>query len=388
MACGNCIFISCQITKVFDKNPKTSSDTSILLNSRKEVVLDEVILIGDSRVKNVDVIDCGEPIVDLQLEFPELFFDLKRFHVQKEAKSISYARKNIGEKLSLAQSKLPPGLKLVIKECYRPMSVQKGFWDGYTAYLKRKFPTWSDEQVYAECSKLNAPLEVAPHTTGGAVDLTLSDANGNWLDMGTEFNASPLDTENATYTNADNISPAAKLNRKILSDVMSEAGFVNYPTEWWHWSYGDKYWALINKEPHAIYSSTEVRLESASVNLVKKFWGLFSAQKWDEAGKLLYSDFFAIWPQSKEKMNAKNFIEANRNYPGNHKIEVIHAFAIDDKVLTTVWIEADTGQKTFANSIFDIRDDKIVKVEEYWAEPYPAPESRRHWVEIYAANPN
>jgi D-alanyl-D-alanine dipeptidase len=27
----------------------------------------------------------------------------------------------------------------------------------------------------------------------------------------------------------------------------------NYPTEWWHWSSGDRYWALITKADNAIY---------------------------------------------------------------------------------------------------------------------------------------
>jgi hypothetical protein len=31
------------------------------------------------------------------------------------------------------------------------------------------------------------------------------------------------------------------------------AGLVNYPTEWWHWSYGDRYWALLTGADHAIY---------------------------------------------------------------------------------------------------------------------------------------
>jgi hypothetical protein len=30
-------------------------------------------------------------------------------------------------------------------------------------------------------------------------------------------------------------------------------GFVNYPTEWWHWSYGDRYWALATGAPAACY---------------------------------------------------------------------------------------------------------------------------------------
>lgn len=122
---------------------------------------------------------------------------------------------------------------------------------------------------------------------------------------------------------------------------------------------------------------------SANIILVKKFWHLFSEQQWDLAAQLLHPHFMAIWPQSREKMSAENFIEINRHYPGNHKIQVIHAFEAGDKVLTTVWIEADTGQKTFANSIFDIQDNKLLKAEEYWAEPYSAPENRKQWVELY-----
>lgn len=121
-----------------------------------------------------------------------------------------------------------------------------------------------------------------------------------------------------------------------------------------------------------------------SLSLVKSFWQLFSEQKWDEAIGLLHGDFLAVWPQSRERMiGAKNFVDVNRYYPGNHKIEILHGYEIENLVLTTVWIEADTGQKTFANSIFETKDGKIIKLEEYWAEPYPAPEWRKKWVEIY-----
>jgi len=34
--------------------------------------------------------------------------------------------------------------------------------------------------------------------------------------------------------------------------VLEKVGFVNYPKEFWHWSYGDIYWAKIKKK--AIYS--------------------------------------------------------------------------------------------------------------------------------------
>lgn len=215
--------------------------------------LSEPILIGDDRVKRVPVRDDGEPLVDLLGAFPNLVFDLGRLHVQKDSASISFARREIGVRLTRAQEQLPPGLRLLVKECHRPLWVQKMSWDGYAAFLRGKFPAWSEAEIDVENSKLNAPLDVAPHATGGAVDLTLIDERGQWLDMGTEFNASPLETEGATYTGAANIGPVAQANRNILVDAMTSAGFVNYPTEWWHWSYGDKYWALRTGAPCAIY---------------------------------------------------------------------------------------------------------------------------------------
>jgi D-alanyl-D-alanine dipeptidase len=34
---------------------------------------------------------------------------------------------------------------------------------------------------------------------------------------------------------------------------MTGAGFVNYPYEWWHYSYGDRYWAFVKGTRPAIY---------------------------------------------------------------------------------------------------------------------------------------
>lgn len=217
----------------------------------------EIILIGDTRVKEVPVKECGDAFLDFAIHFPQLKFDQDRNHVQKKSKSISWGRRSAGDRLVMAQSFLPSGFNLLIKECYRPLWIQREFFEGYSSYLRNKFPDFTPQQIYDECSKLNAPVDVAPHSTGGAVDLTLIDSNGTWLDMGTEFNADPMATEYATYTAAENVSAAARNNRHVLASVMTKAGFVNYPTEWWHWSYGDKYWALSLGRPHATFSSLE-----------------------------------------------------------------------------------------------------------------------------------
>jgi D-alanyl-D-alanine dipeptidase len=45
----------------------------------------------------------------------------------------------------------------------------------------------------------------------------------------------------------------ARANRELLARALRGAGLVNYPTEWWHWSYGDRYWALVTGAPAALF---------------------------------------------------------------------------------------------------------------------------------------
>jgi D-alanyl-D-alanine dipeptidase len=218
----------------------------------------DFLLIGDPRIESIPVRENGESIVDFSKEFPELFFDSSRLHVQKVSSSIFFGRKKLGQMLTDAQRLLPPGYKFLIKECYRPLSVQRSFWVKHEAFLKSRYPNWTDEEIRLECSKYIAPLSVAPHSTGGAVDLLLTDLNGRWLDMGSDFNAKPENCEYRTYFASDKISEEARVYREILSNAMTSVGFVNYPTEWWHWSCGDKYWAYATKAEAAIFSSIDI----------------------------------------------------------------------------------------------------------------------------------
>jgi hypothetical protein len=51
------------------------------------------------------------------------------------------------------------------------------------------------------------------------------------------------------------LSPAQRRNRDLLVMSLTEAGFVNYPTEWWHWSLGDRYWCLVQNGSAARYGT-------------------------------------------------------------------------------------------------------------------------------------
>ncbi|XLM22424.1 dipeptidase, partial [Chromobacterium piscinae] len=104
-------------------------------------------------------------------------------------------------------------------------------------------PELDEAQLLREASLYVAPPAVAPHPTGGALDVTLIDATGMELDMGCPFNADSEESAGACYTDNPGLSDQARANRAVLIRAMQAAGFVNYPSEWWHWSYGDRYWA-------------------------------------------------------------------------------------------------------------------------------------------------
>jgi hypothetical protein len=110
-------------------------------------------------------------------------------------------------------------------------------------------------------------------------------------------------------------------------------------------------------------------------------WKLFSDQKWEESKQLFHEKFVAEWPQSRERfLGANNFVDMNAAYPGNHTIEVLDILASDNRVVTAVYIHADTGQKAFATSFFELKDNKILKLTEFWGEPYDAPAWREKYV--------
>jgi D-alanyl-D-alanine dipeptidase len=106
--------------------------------------------------------------------------------------------------------------------------------------------------------RLLAAPDIAPHSAGAAVGLTLAASDGAELDMGTRVNANPEESGGACFTGAHSISAQARANRDLLGRALAAAGFVNYPTEWWHWSYDDRYWALNAGAPAACYGPAVV----------------------------------------------------------------------------------------------------------------------------------
>ncbi|MCA2211914.1 M15 family metallopeptidase [Jidongwangia harbinensis] len=207
------------------------------------------ILLTDPEISAIPVHDDGEPLVDLR-GYPEFRLDPR---AADESGSYAHLREGVVDRLAAAQRSLPTGLRLLIVEGYRPYQRQLEIFTGYQDELRGRYPDWPADHLRRETSKFVSPVEVAPHSTGGAVDLTLCDDDGAELDMGTVIDATPVDSENACYTAATNIPAEARRNRGILIEALGSAGLVNYPTEWWHWSYGELYWALTTSAPATRY---------------------------------------------------------------------------------------------------------------------------------------
>ncbi|MEU5207957.1 nitrilase-related carbon-nitrogen hydrolase [Streptomyces sp. NPDC020742] len=215
---------------------------------------ERVTLMADPAVAAIPVEESGEPLVDVRTAAPSL-----RVADDQQDRTGAFAqlREGVLKRLLVAQEALPDGLRLEFVEGYRPLQLQRRYFEGYAAELRAAHPDRDAALIHEAASRYVSPPEIAPHSAGGAVDLTLVTADGEPVDMGTPINASPEESDGACYTSAPGLTPAARANRRVLNAALTAAGLVNYPTEWWHWSYGDRYWALATGADHALYGPKE-----------------------------------------------------------------------------------------------------------------------------------
>jgi D-alanyl-D-alanine dipeptidase len=208
-----------------------------------------LVLIADPQITRIPVVDCGEPLVDLAAW---LLVGNRR---SDPAAAHAYARASVAQRLRHAETHLPDGVRLLIIEAFRPIVKQRAIFDGYLEQLRLLHPDWDASTLTRAASRFVAPAEFAPHTAGAAVDLTLCDYDGLEIDMGSPESATPEETGGRCYTDSPDIDDTARGFRAVLGTALRAVGMVNYPTEWWHWSYGDRYWAFVTGQSHARYAA-------------------------------------------------------------------------------------------------------------------------------------
>ncbi len=165
------------------------------------------ILLDDPRVASVPVHETYQPLVTLGASF---------------GPGRARVRAAVAARLRRAQVALPVGLSLRVVEGHRCAAIQ---------------------------ASLATPLDLAPHLTGAAIDVTLADVWGAELELGPPIDAIAEEQgQNEAAT-----SDEARARRLVLARALTGVGLVNCPTTWWHWSYGDRYWALLTGADTAVF---------------------------------------------------------------------------------------------------------------------------------------
>ena len=128
-----------------------------------------------------------------------------------------YLRKSTAKALVKANEEFKSlGYRIKLFDCYRPLSVQKKMW-----------------KILPGTHYVANPAKGSKHNRGAAVDLTLVDAQGKELDMGTPFDFFGKKAHHTCTT----LPKKVLENRKLLKGVLNKYNFKSIFSEWWHYEY-------------------------------------------------------------------------------------------------------------------------------------------------------
>lgn len=146
-----------------------------------------------------------------------LYDSLRRAYLHpRAAEALARARRELG--------RLAPGLRLMVKDAARPVSVQRSMFAAVRGTAASRYVA-------------NPATGGGTHNFGIAVDITLCDSLGRELPMGSAVDH--LGPESHITAEADLlrrgvISRAEYDRRRLLRRVMRAAGFLTIRREWWH----------------------------------------------------------------------------------------------------------------------------------------------------------
>lgn len=216
----------------------------------------DIVVLGDPRIAAIDAPRrSAHPLADTRAVAPSLAWsDL----YDEPSGAYAHLRTGVIERLVTAQELLPRGIDLLLVEGHRPAATQQRYYDEYARELTAERGELPAAELRTLASRYISPPDVAPHVAGAAIDLMLTGPDGELLDMGTEINATPEESEGACYLDASTISAEARAHREVLRGALTQAGLISYPSEWWHWSYGDRYWAHATGHSAALYGPADM----------------------------------------------------------------------------------------------------------------------------------
>lgn len=172
-------------------------------------------------------------------------------------------RKTVANKLYRIADQLPDDVYIKIYRTYSSRISLSKIWNEEINRMQNENPDMGKAKLLSILKKKHADptANMGGHDTGAAIDIALCDKNGNDFDYGSKYRDKKIKHSNEEQ----------KKNRKYLTKLMKSQDFVNNPTQWWHFSYGDKTWALYRgKRFGAIYDAAEKEFENMGyVRIVK-----------------------------------------------------------------------------------------------------------------------
>ena len=207
-------------------------------------------------LSHVVIKENNEPIVPLTKEnlHPKIYVRLVDLCIPTDEASRAFLRYTVVQKLNKAAESLPPDYSLIIRDALRTKRMINDLYHLYIQRLKKENPELPDKEYDLRIRNLLAlPDDPVPpgHMTGGAVDVVLGNADGERVDVEVPPDQIPRKLQAPTF--CQGIPPELVKRRQILYEAMTKQDFNNYLMEYWHFSYGDAYWAVRRISKVAIY---------------------------------------------------------------------------------------------------------------------------------------
>ena len=203
-------------------------------------------------VGKVHVHECFDPLVDF-LPHRHIIFN------KETLEEPILVRKQVLFKIYNIADKLPKGTNIKVYKVFRSrIKMNEAFESVIDAITAENPNIGRHEAIKLAKYKTDDPKgSLGGHETGGAIDVALCDDNGVDFNYGTKFH----EYNDSTFTYSSHITKEQRKNRKKLVKLMKKQGFVNFPGEWWHFSYGDRMWAAYKgKRDGGIYGSAETEM--------------------------------------------------------------------------------------------------------------------------------
>ena len=118
--------------------------------------------------------------------------------------------------------------------------------------------------------------------------------------------------------------------------------------------------------------------------IVNEFWRLMSTNDFYSVAAVLSPNFVMEWPQTRERIcGAENFARMNAEYPAHGQWQFTINRLVDGEAEAVSDVSVTDGvQNARVISFFTVDQGKILRLVEFWPDPYEPLANRAHLVEM------